>query len=111
MNIDIENYDIYIKPGITDMRKRADSLSILVRTEMGKDPMTKSIFLFCGKDRRRITAIVWNGNGWLEITKRLICMSGTFCWPKSEEEAEKVCLEDIIEMLKGGNPWRRFPTC
>lgn len=111
MNINIEEYNIYLKPGVTDLRKRAESLSFLVRTEMELDPLEKSIFIFCSKNRKRITAIVWNGDGWLEITKKLECCGyGTYCWPKSEKEAEKVTLEDIKEMWKGGNPWRRFST-
>ena len=47
VNINIEEYNIYIKPGITDLRKRAESLSFLVRNEMGLDPLEKSIFFFC----------------------------------------------------------------
>lgn len=110
MSINIEEYDIYIKPGVTDLRKRAETLSFLVRNEMGLEPLDKSIFLFCSKNRKRIVGIVWNGNGWLEITKKLECCGGTYCWPTSEKEAEKVTLENIKEMWKGGNPWRRFPT-
>ena len=110
MNINIEEFNIYIKPGVTDLRKRAESLSFLVRCEMNLDPMEKSIFIFCSKSHRRIAAIVWDGNGWLEITKKLECIGGTYCWPRSEKEAEKVTLEDIQEMWKGGNPWRRFPS-
>ena len=110
MNINIEEYNIYIKPGVTDLRKRAESLSFLVRYEMNLDPLEKSIFIFCSKNRRRISAIVWDGNGWVEITKKLDCIGGTYCWPQSEKEAEKVTLEDIQEMWKGGNPWRRFPS-
>ena len=65
----LKEYSIYIKPGFTDMRKRADSLSLLVRSEMGMDPMEKSIYIFCGRDRKRVTAIVWDSNGWLEFSK------------------------------------------
>ena len=64
----LKEYSIYIKPGFTDMRKRADSLSLLVRSEMGMDPMEKSIYIFCGRDRKRVTAIVWDSNGWLEFS-------------------------------------------
>ena len=59
----LKEYSIYIKPGFTDMRKRADSLSLLVRSEMGMDPMEKSIYILCGRDRKRVTAIVWDNNG------------------------------------------------
>ncbi len=108
MNINIEEYDLYIKPGATDLRKRAESLSFLIRNEMGLDPLEKSIFIFCSKNKKRIVAIVWNGNGWLEITKKLECYGGRYCWPNSEKETKKVSIEDIKEMWKGGNPWRRF---
>ncbi len=110
MNINIEEYNIYIKPGVTDLRKRAESLSFLIRNEMGLDPFEKSIFFFCSKNRRRIAAIVWDENGWLEITKKLESYGGTYCWAKNEKQAEKVSIENIQEMLKGGNPWRRFLT-
>ena len=53
----LKEYNIYIKPGFTDMRKRAGSLSLLVRSEMGMDPREKSIFIFCGGNKRRVTAL------------------------------------------------------
>ena len=67
----LKEYNIYIKPGFTDMRKRAGSLSLLVRSEMGMDSRGKTIFIFCRRDKRRVTAIVWDSNGWLEFSKRL----------------------------------------
>ena len=103
------SYAIYIKPGITDMRKRAESLSLLVRSEMGMDPMERSIFIFCGRDHRRITAIAWDGNGWIEMSKRLCCGMG-FRWPDTEAAALAITADDIEEMLRGGDPWRRFPS-
>lgn len=105
----LDEYNIYIKPGATDMRKRADSLSLLVRSEMGMDPKDKSIFIFCGRDKRRMTAIVWDGNGWMEFSKRLSLFGMGYRWPSTEEAATQVTMDDIEEMLKGGDPWRRFP--
>ena len=66
---------------------------------MELDSLEKSIFIFifCSKNRKRITAIVWNVDGWLELTKKLECCGyGTYCWPKNEKEAEKVTLEDKL---------------
>ena len=48
-------------------------------------------------------------NGWLEFSKRLACFGMSFKWPSTEKEAMSVQLADIEEMLRGGNPWRRFP--
>lgn len=50
----LKEYDIYIKPGFIDMGKRAGSLSLLVRIEMGMDPREKLIFIFCGRDKGRV---------------------------------------------------------
>ena len=105
----LKDYSIYIKPGYTDMRKRAEGLSFIIRNEMGKDPLEKSIFLFCGKNLKRISAIVWDGNGYLELSKRLTCEM-SYKWPKCKKEALSVTVNDIEEMLKGGDPWRRFPS-
>lgn len=107
MQINLEEYNIYIRPGVTDMRKRGEGLSLLIQAEMSIDPYSKSIFLFCGRSRKRITAIVWNENGWLEISKKLEC-GMTYMWPKDKTTAVDVSFEDVKEMLKGGNPFRRF---
>lgn len=80
------------------MRKRAESLSLLVRNEMGMDPMTRSIVLFCGRDRKRISAIVWDGNGYLEISKRLL-VDMSFKWPRSEAEALMVTRDHCYVIL------------
>ena len=67
------------------------------------------IFIFCGRDKRRVTAIVWDSNGWLEFSKRLSCFGMSFKWPSTEKEAMSVTMADMEEMLRGGDPWRRFP--
>lgn len=108
MFLELKDYDIYIKPGVTDMRKRGESLSFLVRSEMGMDPYSRSVFLFCGRDRKRVTAVVWDGNGWLELSKRLEC-GMCYRWPQDSSQALSVTISEIEEMLRGGDPWRRFP--
>ena len=105
----LKEYNIYIKPGFTDMRKRAGSLSLLVRSEMGMDPREKSIFIFCGRDKRRVTAIVWDSNGWLEFSKRLSCFGMSFKWPSTEKEAMSVAMADREKVQGGGDPRRRLP--
>lgn len=47
-------YDYYIKPGCTDLRKGALKLSLIVQDEMELNPFTKSIFMFCSKNRKTI---------------------------------------------------------
>ena len=86
MQINLENYSFFIKPKFIDMRKGARTLAYIVQDEMGLKPFEKSVFVFCGKTKRIIKAIVWDENGWIEIIKRLES-PGTFRWPESEQEA------------------------
>lgn len=52
--IKFEEYDYYIKPRCTDLRKGALKLSLIVQDEMELNPFTKSIFMFCSKNRKTI---------------------------------------------------------
>ena len=76
---------------------------------MGLKPFDKSVFVFCGKSKRIIKAIVWDENGWIEIIKRLES-PGTFRWPESEQEALSVSADELLATLKGHDIWRRFPV-
>lgn len=109
MEIRLEDYNLYIKAGRTDMRKSSAGLALIVQNEMKLQPFDKSVFLFCGANRRTIKAIVWNGNDWLEIIKRLECGS-SFKWPTNAEDALKIKIEDLLLLLKGYDIWRQFPV-
>jgi transposase len=109
MQINLESYSFYIKPNFTDMRKSARTLAYIVQDEMGLKPFEKSVFVFCGKTKRLIKAIVWDENGWIEIIKRLES-PGTFRWPESEHEALSVSADELLATLKGHDIWRRLPV-
>ena len=44
-------------------------MSLLVRSEMDIDPRVKSIFIFCRRNKKRVTAIVMDRNGWHALLK------------------------------------------
>ena len=115
MEIRLEEYEYYIRPGYTDMRKQSRRLSILVQDTMNLEPFRKSVFIFCGRSRRILKAIVrilkaivWDGNGWIEIIKRIEC-NERFFWPRDEEEARKATLQQVMGLLAGYNVWRPLP--
>ena len=85
MFLDWQQYSFYIRPGKTDMRKRAFSLSMIVESNMLLNPFNKSAFLFCSGSKKILKVIVWDSNGFWELTKRLE-VEGTFSWPQTEEE-------------------------
>ena len=62
---------VYIACGHTDMRKSIDGLSAIVSQNFKLDPFDKSLFLFCGRRRDRIKGLLWEGDGFLLLYKRL----------------------------------------
>ena len=57
--------DIYILCGYTDMRRNIDGLAAYVKQAFGLDPMSNTLFLFCGRKRDRLKAIFWEGDGFV----------------------------------------------
>ena len=43
---DLEKIDIYIRPGVTDMRKQVNGLSVIVSDQMENNPGSGCLFLF-----------------------------------------------------------------
>lgn len=71
---------IFLARAVVDMRKSFDSLTSLVRNQLGKDPFTGDVFLFVGKSRDRVKVLVWDASGFWVCAKRL--EKGTFALPK-----------------------------
>ena len=64
------------------------------------DPFQKNIlFLFCGKRTDRIKGLVWEGDGFLLLYKRLNV--GGFSWPRTKEEAMKISPEQYRMLMQG----------
>ena len=66
--------DIYIACGYTDMRKSIDGLAAIVQQQFQLDPFARDLFLFCGRKRDRIKALLWEGDGFVlsERTRNLL---------------------------------------
>ena len=63
--------NIYIACGCTDMRKSIDGLATVVQQQFQLDPFRPSLFLFCGRRRDRIKCLLWEGDGFVLLYKRL----------------------------------------
>ena len=76
---------IYLAAGYTDLRRGIDGLATMIRFRFQLDPYDKNtLFLFCGKRTNRIKGLLWEGDGFLLLYKRLD--NGAFSWPRSAEE-------------------------
>ena len=80
---------IYIACGYQDLRRGIEGLSNIVRFSFDLDPFDKdTLFLFCGKRADRIKGLIWEGDGFLLLYKRLY--TGSFSWPRTTEEAKEI---------------------
>jgi|SRR5690554_4341144 transposase len=94
-----DDIKIYIACGKTDMRKSIDGLSQIVSQNFKLDPFENALFLFCGGKRDRIKAILWEGDGFLLLYKRL--EAGSFQWPRTTEEVREITPQQYRWLIEG----------
>ena len=80
--------NIYIACGYTDMRKSIDGLATIVQQQFQLDPFSNTLFLFCGRNRNRMKALLWEGDGFVLLYKRL--ENGSFKWPRDKSEVKPI---------------------
>ncbi len=91
--------EIYIACGYTDMRKSIDGLAAIVQGQFQMDPFSRYLFLFCGKRRDRIKALLWEGDGFVLLYKRL--ENGTFKWPRNKEAVRTITWKEFRWLMEG----------
>lgn len=91
--------NIYIVCGHTDMRKSIDGLAAIVQQQFKLDLFTDSAFLFCGRRRDSLKVLMWEGDGFLLLYKRL--EDGRFNWPKNEQEVRDLTHEQYTWLMQG----------
>ena len=94
-----EAREIYIACGYTDMRKSIDGLAAIVQSQFQMDPFSQCLFLFCGKRCDRIKALLWEGDGFVLLYKRL--ENGTFKWPRNKDEVRSITWKEFRWLMEG----------
>jgi len=59
----------YTEP--VDMRKGFDGLFGLVKTHLGREPLSGDLFVFVSRNRKRAKVLLWDGTGLCLYAKRL----------------------------------------
>ena len=91
---------IMIAAGYTELRRGIEGLATIIRYKYKLDPYEKNVlFLFCGKRTDRIKGLLWEGDGFLLVYKRLA--NGRFRWPKSQEEMRQMTAEQYKRLMEG----------
>ena len=87
--------------GIDRYAQGFEGLYGLVRDQLGLDPLSGHLFLFCNKGRNRLKVLYWDGSGLWVCAKRL--EKGRFSWPSSDEHSARVTLsqEELSLLLSG----------
>lgn len=94
---------VVIACGYVDLRKGIDGLSMIIGDRYRQNPFEKgTLFLFCGRRSDRIKGLLWMGNGFLLLYKRL--ESGSLSWPRTSEEAAELTEEQFQYLMLGLNP-------
>jgi len=90
---------VYLACGYTDMRKSIDGLAATIKQSFRLDPFSNSLFLFCGRRRDRLKALLWEGDGFVLLYKRL--EKGSFQWPRAENEASQITQQQFRWLMEG----------
>lgn len=91
---------IYLAYGYTDLRFGIDGLARVVQDHFSLDPFQKgTLFLFCGRRTDRIKGLLWEGDGFLLVYKRL--EDGRFKWPRTASEAREITPEQFTWLMQG----------
>jgi transposase len=75
------NVQVWIATEPLDLRKSFDALAEAVRTFLGHDPLSGSLFVFRNRSAQRVKVLWWDHNGLAIYYKRL--EKGTFQFPAS----------------------------
>lgn len=103
MIVDFESVSIFIRPGITDMRKQVNGLSIIVDEKMNENPGSGSLYLFCNREKKLLKCLWWDRNGFCLWQKRV--EKGRFPWPNTDEEARRINPDQLMMLLSGIDFW------
>jgi transposase len=99
---------IYLAVGYTDLRNGIEGLATIVKQQFCLDPYEKGVlFLFCGRRTDRIKGLLWEGDGFLLLYKRL--QSGSFSWPRSDREALAITRQQYRMLMAGLQVAARHP--
>ena len=95
---------VFVYEESIDMRSGFDRLSMLVREKMGRNILEGDLYLFLGKNRKRLKAICFDGTGLVLINKRL--EKGSFV-SRLDLESVEISTDELDVLISGGVIRRR----
>jgi transposase len=96
---DIDGVQIYVATMPVDMRKSFDGLVEVVRSFLGHDPLSGSMFVFRNRAGHMLKILWWDQDGLAIFYKRLD--RGTFRFPYSGEKSLAIDRDELMRLLRG----------
>lgn len=92
---------VYLARAPVDLRKAFDGLFAIIRHRFHRDPFAGDVFVFFNRRRDRVKLMLWDGNGFWLLYKRL--ERGTFQEWRSDEGGAHVEITraDLMVLLEG----------
>ncbi len=91
---------VFLAAGATDMRKSFNSVSGAVRAQLGVNPLSGDLFVFCSRNRTRLKILYFDSSGLWVFAKRL--ERGTFAWPQRNGAARiELRYEELLLLING----------
>ena len=91
---------IYIVCGYTDLRYGIDSLAAIIEQKYHMSLFVpNTLLLLCGRSASKIKGLLWEGDGFLLLYKRV--ESGHFSWPRSSDELRSMNAEQFRWLMNG----------
>lgn len=91
---------VYIVCGRVDLRYGIDSLAALVENRYHMQMfIPNTLFLFCGRSANKIKGLLWEGDGFLLLYKRV--ENGHFSWPRNSEDIRNLSAEQFHWLMRG----------
>ena len=76
--------EVYLCMEPIDFRKRIPGLSVWIESELGRNPFSEHLYVFCNRRRDKVKMLYWERNGFCLWEKRL--EKDRFYWPKRDRE-------------------------
>lgn len=104
---------VYVVCGYTDLRCGIDSLAAIIERKYKVNLFVpNTFFLFCGRSSTRIKGLLWEGDGFLLLYKRV--EQGRFVCPRNNEELRQLRPEQFKWLMHAGlctgSAHLRYPT-
>ena len=91
---------IYIVCGYTDLRYGIDSLAAIIEQRYKMNLFVpNTLFLFCGRSTTKIKGLLWEGDGFLLLYKRV--ERGHFNWSRNSNVLVSMTTEQFRWLMQG----------